>query len=272
MSDYLKKSKKYKGYHYSVLKPEMIQYLHEKTLEMIKIIIPIFEKNNIRYMICGGTLLGAVTTGHFIPWDDDLDICVLEDDYEKMRRCLINDVPDWMIVQCRETEPHYYHGWIKVRDKRSKVYPCEKEYGCNGVWIDIYKLTKIKQKNVSYLITKEHLDYLIRRYKGKCINFKELISRIHSNNLIFNIIREKIKLLFSKDNADTYIIWSASKILIEPKWCFPSSTVEFEGMKLKSFHKATTYLRRHYGDNYSKLPPDEMRRVGINNIEVAKND
>lgn len=169
MNNYLEKSRVYKGFHYSVLEPSMIQYLHNKTLEMLKIIIPIFETNNIHYMICGGTLLGAASTDKFIPWDDDVDICVLEDDYEKMIDSLISNIPDWMVVQCDKTEPHYYHGWIKIRDKESKVYPSEQNYQYNGVWIDIYKLKKLKRKNVNKEIVKEHIDYLRRRYLGGSI-------------------------------------------------------------------------------------------------------
>lgn len=85
---YLQKSRTYKGYHYSVLKPEMLDYLHKRTLEMMKEILPIFEKNNIRYAICGGTLLGAVTTTKFIPWDD-FDVCVFDEDYDRMKELLI---------------------------------------------------------------------------------------------------------------------------------------------------------------------------------------
>lgn len=86
---YLQKSRAYKGYHYSILKPEMLDYLHCRTLEMMKDILPIFEANNIRYAICGGTLLGAATTGKFIPWDDDFDVCVFDEDYDRMKELLI---------------------------------------------------------------------------------------------------------------------------------------------------------------------------------------
>ena len=58
-SDYLHKSKAYKGYHYSVLDSAAIDYLHKRTLEMFGQVKEIFERNNIRYMICGGTLLGV---------------------------------------------------------------------------------------------------------------------------------------------------------------------------------------------------------------------
>ena len=122
-SAYLEKSKKYKGYHYSVLKPEMIDYLHTQTLKMTEVVINLFKEHNIRYMICGGTLLGAYTTNKFIPWDDDVDICVLEEDYDKMLSILLSSMPDWMVLQCDKTDPKYYHGWVKVRDKASIVYP-----------------------------------------------------------------------------------------------------------------------------------------------------
>lgn len=59
-SDYLQKSKKYKGYHYSVLDPECLDYLHKRTFEMFKQVKAIFDENSIKYMICGGTLLGAI--------------------------------------------------------------------------------------------------------------------------------------------------------------------------------------------------------------------
>lgn len=268
MSNYLEKSRVYKGYHYSVLEPEMIQYLHNKTLEMMKIIIPIFEANNIRYMICGGTLLGAVTTGKFIPWDDDVDICVVEEDYEKMIKCLSENIPGWMIVQCDKSEMRYYHGWVKVRDKDSTVYPSEQKYQYNGVWIDLYKLKKIKRKDVNKVIVKEHIDYLKRRYTGRGdYSFVEMFKKISANNLILRLIKENAKSLFSTDEKEVFVIWSASKIVIDEDWCFPTREYEFEGMQLESFNCADEYLKRHYSTNYLELPPDEKRRVGINKIE-----
>ena len=58
--NYLQDSKAYKGYHYSVLEPDAFEYLHRRTLEMFRQVKDIFDRNGIKYMICGGTLLGAV--------------------------------------------------------------------------------------------------------------------------------------------------------------------------------------------------------------------
>lgn len=271
MSDYLTKSKQYKGFHYSVLPPNKINYLHSKTLEIFKIVKSILEENNIRYMICGGTLLGAVTTGKFIPWDDDVDMCVIEDDYEKMKSLLLHNLPSWIEVQCNETEPHYYHGWIKIRDKGSIVEPNEPMYKENGVWIDIYKLTKSKRREVNYLILKEHVDYLNRRCLLGCISEQERDKRIKERDLENKITEAKQEASISSDDSDVYIIWSASKILVEPEWCFPLSTCTFEELQVYTFNTPNAYLVRHYGNEFVKLPPEEMRRVGINNIKILNN-
>lgn len=271
MSEYLTKSRQYKGYHYSVLSPEKLDYLHSRTLEIFKEVKTILEENDIRYMICGGTLLGAVTTGKFIPWDDDFDMCVLEEDYDRMKSLLLQKLPSWVEVQCKETEPHYYHGWIKVRDKGSKVEPNEPMYKENGVWLDVYKLTKSKRKDVEALILQEHLDYLNRRCLLGCITEEEKNKRIAERDLKNKI--EKASLLASKssDESEVYIIWSASKILVESEWCLPLSKCTFEGIPVTTFCRPEAYLVRHYGETYKVLPPDEMRRVGINNIQIFNN-
>ena len=165
MSEYLSRSKAYKGFHYSALPADMMNYLHARTLEMLRCVKDVFDKHGIRYMICGGTLLGALTTGKFIPWDDDIDICLAEECCDDAKRFLMSELPESMIVQCNETEPCYYHGWLKVRDKHSRTFPGEDSYKYNGVWIDLYKLATVPENETIHAINAEHFSYLIRRCK-----------------------------------------------------------------------------------------------------------
>lgn len=272
MENYLNTSKKYKGYHYSVLEPEMLEYLHLKTTEMLHEVIKILEKNDICYMIVGGTLLGAVTTGHFIPWDDDVDLCVPDENYEKMIDCLMKELPGWMIVQCKHTEPGYYHSWIKIRDTNSNVFPSEAQYKQNGVWIDIYRLISVREKDIPYKIIKEHIDYLNRRFSYGIKAPKERLKRIHENKLIYRLAKEKVKALFSRKREKVYLIWSASKVMVRPEWCFPVKRYPFEGMYLTGFKNAECYLTEHYGKNFMEKPSDEMRRTGIYKVEFKRED
>ena len=268
MGIYLQKSKQYKGFHYSVLPKESFDYLHKRTFEIFREIKAIFDQNKIPYMVCGGTLLGAATTGKFIPWDDDFDMCVFEEDYERAIDLLIEKMSDDVLVQCKKTEPRYFHGWVKVRDKHSKVLPATESYENNGVWVDLYKLTSSKEKYVDYKIAKEHLSYLKRRLKAKDISRSEYKNRIATANVHKRIMKSLVHSLFSRDKEEVYIIWSASKIVLKKDWVLPLSKRAFEGEEVTTFNKAENYLAAHYGKDFNTLPAEELRRIGINLVQI----
>jgi lipopolysaccharide cholinephosphotransferase len=271
-SEYLEKSSKYKGYHYSVLSNDMIAYMHETCLEMTKEVLKVFRENNIRYSICGGTFLGAVTRQKFLPWDDDVDFCVLDEDYEKMKQCLLENLPSWMEVQCPETEPNYYHGWIKVRDKKSVCHPMEQKYKYKGVWLDIYKLSLVDKKLLPYIVAKEHLLYLVNRFLKGCLSKQDLLQRIEESNLFDRITSSLQESLASTDSQKSYMIMSASKIAIDSDCCFPMKKYSFEGLQLDGFKDANAYLTQHFGSNYNVVAPDELRRISISKIYYSKTD
>ena len=69
------------------------------TLNMTKEIISVFEKNNIFYVICSGSLLGAIRHKGFIPWDDDIDIMIPAKEYKKAIKILKKQLSDKYFVQ-----------------------------------------------------------------------------------------------------------------------------------------------------------------------------
>lgn len=266
--NYLESSRVYKGFHYSILKPYMLEYLHKRTAEMFKQVVKIFNANNIQYMICGGTLLGAYTTGRFIPWDDDLDVCVFEEDYEKAAKCLIRDLSDGAVLQCPKTDSNYYLGWMKVRDQFSHVHPDAPMFKENGVWIDIYKLIKVEEKDIPFVVAEENIGYLKRRLSAGGMTKEEYKQRVISGELIEKLEAAKEKAEKSTIKGEEYIIWSASKVSIKKDWLFPLRKLRFEGICVTTFDKAESYLRQHYGEKFNEFPADECRRVGINKIEL----
>ena len=74
--------------------------------ELLRIVCQVLEKNNITYWIDYGTLLGAIRHNGFIPWDDDLDICVLREQYAVARESLYKELSAYNIFNLHINEPN----------------------------------------------------------------------------------------------------------------------------------------------------------------------
>lgn len=219
---------------------------------------------------------GGGGIGRFIPWDDDFDVCIFEEDYDKAIECLTDSekgLSDGAVLQCVKTDPNYYLGWMKVRDQRSHTYPDSPRFKENGVWIDLYKMVRARAADVPVLVASEAIDYLDRRLAAGGLKQEEYDQRISSGKLIEKL--EEARRRRTEEDSEhncsvdrnVYIIWSASKVVLEEDWVEPLKTVTFEGVEVTTFGKAEEYLKKHYGDSYMEFPPDEMRRVGLTRID-----
>lgn len=108
-------------------------------LEIAKEIRRVCEKNGIRYFLCCGTFLGAVRHGGFIPWDDDMDMGMLREDYETFCRIAPQELRENFCLQSWYTEPGYALPFAKVR-MRSTVYREAKSATLreNGFYVDVF--------------------------------------------------------------------------------------------------------------------------------------
>ena len=90
------------------------------------------------------------------------------------------------------------------------------------------------------------------------------IYNVGGHNEMSNI---SIVRLICHEKETAYLIWSASKIVVDAEWVLPRKRYMFEGISLYGFHDPEPYLTRHYGTGFRTLPPEELRRVGINKID-----
>ena len=114
-----------------------------RMLEMLVEVDRVCQKYDIPYWLSGGTLLGAVRHGGFIPWDDDLDIEMLKKDFDRLMQVLPAELPKTMALQTMKTDPNYLFFYAKIRDRNSRLeepFHYERVYREQGIYIDIFPL------------------------------------------------------------------------------------------------------------------------------------
>ena len=113
------------------------------------------EKHNLTFMLCGGTLLGAVRHKGFIPWDDDIDLFVTKETFKKLMKIVdedpyLDDERRYKILAPGSKD--YIYPYFKVIDTKTIAYEknINKKYAI-GIWIDIFCLSFIPENEAEYM-------------------------------------------------------------------------------------------------------------------------
>lgn len=258
------------------LEGKMLRELQMTELEMLIEVDRICRKNNIRYSLDGGTLLGAIRHDGFIPWDDDADVVMLRTEYNKFYTACKQELDtERFFLQEYRTDNKYRWGYSKLR-RNGTVFLREgqEHVKCNqSVFIDIFIYDNVPDCLIARQI---HLFmcYCIRKalYSevGKVTasnlvlrNWYKLLNKIPRDKLFYLI--EKIANKENKKRHNlvrhmTYPYRKECKYGL-PRECFDDYIEkEFEGHLFKIFKNYNLYLTRLYGD-YLTLPPQEMRKT-----------
>ena len=252
-----------------------LRRLQLEELEILDEVVRICDKHNLDYFLVGGTCLGAVRHKGFIPWDDDIDIAMLREDYEKFMLIAIDEINDKYFIQCPLTDKKYYLGFIKVRKNNTTFIQEQEKKEINdshqGFFIDIFPLDYTNNINslslkLNIIMAKNLTQTMI--YKRGYKKFNELMHPLISLlGLPFSINRLQRwvnKLMQKQNNKEHKYIGSFAGAYHYKKDTFPcnkvlpSKKIEFEGKKYKTFNDFRWYLNHLYGD-YMKLPKVEDR-------------
>ena len=257
-----------------------LKELHQIELDMLKEIDAICRRENIQYYLAGGTLLGAVRHKGFIPWDDDIDIAMARDEYERFLKVMRKEKHPYYKIFAMEYDKEYQYTFAKVVDTRTRlVEEIGKDIPDMGVFIDIFpidgmgddrkkamrrmmKIIRLRSRIIEAALKEDEI-------KNKELNLKNKIIKETANLIIkclgirrcyFMLMRYVKKMNF----RESYWIASAvggagiERELVERK-CFDELIeMEFEGYSFLAPAGYDRYLRNLYGD-YMKLPPESER-------------
>ncbi|MGN0334339.1 MAG: phosphorylcholine transferase LicD [Lachnospiraceae bacterium] len=114
-------------------------------LDLLEKFMEVCEKHDLTYYVSGGTLLGAVRHDGMIPWDDDIDVAMKREDYDKFIK-LAGEFRAPYFLQCRETEKGYFRGHAQLRNSETTAILKSEKYTADfnqGIFIDIFPLDVI---------------------------------------------------------------------------------------------------------------------------------
>lgn len=120
-------------------------------LNLLSELQKVCEKHGLHYWLDSGSLLGAIRHKGYIPWDDDIDVVMFRDDYDRLVELAPEEFKEPIIFQTAYTEKHFVRGHAQIRDARtSAIIPSEiyKDFN-QGIFIDIFVLDGVSDNPVT---------------------------------------------------------------------------------------------------------------------------
>lgn len=241
-------------------------------LYLFDVFVEICEANHLRYFLDSGTLLGAMRHEGFIPWDDDLDVCMPEEDYAKFIKIASVQLPEDVLLQKPGQYPHDYVRSVRLRDRKS--FFCEwytNVESPSGIFIDIFPFGSFPQ--------------LPKRF-GRCLMvvyytslFNEQAHRVRANRSLhemlfhagmcaaWKLISWGVRLFYEIVKLARPSLWNkrfgvlvTSSPGVREVDLFPLGTHMFEGRECSVPRDPDRYLTLMYGD--WRTPPPKSERHG----------
>ena len=239
---------------------EDVKRVQSRLLEMAKITTEILEHNGFHYMIAFGTLLGAVRHQGFIPWDDDFDLFLFDEEYDAAVECLRHELPDDIIVHDKKTDPIYWPAWSRLRDLNSKteavLFPDDNAYKYTGINLDLYRLKKINRSEVPANHKRENIEFLVRKHDSGLIDEATYLRLFHEWTSDYVELCKNTNPIIDGEEVYSFVLLLKQAKIQD---IFPLQQYTFEGIEFWGPNNSHAILSQCYGD-YMKIPEYDSRR------------
>lgn len=247
--------------------------MQNKLFEMFKWLVQFLDSHSLNYFIIGGTMLGAIRHGGFIPWDDDIDIAMPRNDYEKLLDLFEKPIENYCVESPRNNEKDYVYGFSKFYDLRTTLIEDLIPPVIRGIYIDIFPLDGIGNTFEASLKNYKKVDRLnmlltmrVAKYRKDRKFWKNIAAMIGKLiPLSPSRLAKKLDLSCKKINYNdaeyvgNLMSTYRSREIMEKRIFGRPTKYKFEGLDVTGPECYEEYLTILFHD-WRKLPPEEKRK------------
>ena len=253
-----------------------VEELRRIQLDILKHIDEFCQEHGLTYFISGGTLIGAVRHKGFIPWDDDIDIMMKRDDYDKLMKLYPVKDKSYYKLYSFEIDKKFPYPYAKMDDSRTLFDEEITDKYKMGVNIDIFPIDTIsdnvniqkevveRNKRWIQLITLKRIP--IKRGRSFSKNVVLALAHLVTTFIPYSFIVSKIinnarMAKCEKSSHQGCLVWGYGlREIINISALADSIRLPFEDCTFSAPKGYDTYLKALFG-NYMELPPVEKRQT-----------
>lgn len=262
----------------------MLSLVQKKLLEMLGWFHGYCHENGLTYYIVGGSMLGAVRHGGFIPWDDDIDVVLPRPDYNRLLSMFTERVDHYLLESPYTGNADYYYTYAKLYDTETTLTEKTRRNCRRGLYIDIFPLDGVGRDKLEMEANFAKIDklnmFLMTRtcaitrdrifYKNAAIVLSRLIPSFIVNDRDLVVKVDKLAASFGYDDSlyVANLMGSYRKKEVLKKSIFGKPTkYKFENIVVDGVEYYDEFLTNIYGD-WKKIPPKEKQKTGHEYIEI----
>ncbi len=252
--------------------------IKEAQLDLLDELVRICEKKNINYCLIAGTLIGAIRHNGFIPWDDDIDVGMTRENYNRfLEACKIDLGKEYELYNWNN-DIYYPHPFSKLKIKGTHyTEELSKDSSMNdSIFIDIFPYDNVPKSKIKQFFQKNVIKFYRKAILLKC-NFsiignsflKKILYfpvKLYSKTVSKEMLIKKIDSEAQKyNNENSEFItnhggsYSYEREMANKDWLINTTRHVFEGIEYNIPKQYDAFLTHVYGD-YMKLPPKSQRK------------
>ncbi|MBO5026435.1 MAG: LicD family protein [Bacteroidaceae bacterium] len=260
-----------------------IRPLQLRLLDILAVIHRMCEEHGLRYYLVDGSLIGAVRHKGFIPWDDDMDICMPREDYELLIKHSREWLPSPYEFVCFENDSNYPLHFGKIQDAGTTLIERPHLYYLGGVYVDIFPIDGAPENRLCQHLYQWRYKYLTKAlyflfrdpYKHghgpscwipllvrKIYTLPGLQGKIKRHMMKYDLQTSRIAAVNHNDGLGSMV--DKENVLGDP------TPVEFEGRMVWGMKDNDAYLTQLFGDYMTPPPPDKIHQHNFFYMDLEK--